>query len=272
MCQTGFFTLPPHILDQVHITDIKTFIMNVYVVELFGMIKKHPLISNNLKSFKMKIMKIKRLISRTNPIHNSIKISRQRIMACLDEQTSTRYHAISQFELMMATLMNIICDRCHSAYVSYGNTRKLYICDLCKHETKSKSIKSNQPPIWIDDNLTIKYDIPLQLQGLTLGEKILIQKYSPYIPILHIRCGYFAIKGHCICFPKDVASVCTNLPRINFTVITYIRHYGTKNDEALSKYDQFIIRKVKVMDALLWLKQNNVLYKGDDLVIDVNNL
>ena len=233
----------------------------------------NPLLSHNFKMLKNRITNLKRKITRTKTIHHSIKINRTRIMDAIYKKKWRRYDIISQFELQMASLQNLCCHKCHSVYVGYDNHRSKYICQLCQHDNKgTNENQSYQAPIWIDDKLSVQYDIPLQLQGLTLGEKLLIQKYSPYIPIVHIRHGTLALKGHCICFPKDVASVSNKLPRIDCSVVRYIRHYGTRNDEALSKYDGFIIRKYKVMNALIWLQQHNPLYREGEIIIEVNNL
>lgn len=146
------------------------------------------------------------------------------------------------------------------------------ICSLCQSDAKNRR-PLFQLPIWKDKLLNLKYDIPTQLQGLTIGEQLLIQKYSTYIPVVHVRGGILGLQGHCISFPKTFSSICTSLPRMNCEVVRFIRHYGDKERGALSNYQAFFIRRKVVMDALIWLKEYNPLYRDDpSLKIDFNNL
>ena len=112
-------------------------------------------------------------------------------------------------------------------------------------------------------------DIPKELQNLRVSEQLLIQKASPYIPVVHIRNGTLGIHGHCISFPKDMVDLYTTLPRIDCEVIRIIRHYGDKDGGPISKYKYFIIRKSKVLQALNFLKDHNPLYAN--VTIDENN-
>ena len=139
--------------------------------------------------------------------------------------------------------------------------------------TGRKKSTIRKGPIWIDSDGQIKHDIPIELQGLTLGEQLLIQKYSPYIPVVHIKHGTLGTHGHCISFPKDMSSLCTSLPRTDCSVIRFVRSYGNKVDGSDTKFKELLIRKKKVMGALFWLKKNNPLYRDDEsVVIDINNL
>ena len=196
----------------------------------------------------------------TQKIH-SIAINKKHFQDDTDGINSQRYHIIAEFEIRMASLVNFICHECNSMFIDYANNRKVYKCKLCQQDKKNDKRIKYQQPSWINRQLQVKNEIPLQLQNLNLGEKLLIQKYSPYIPIIHIRYGVLAMKGHCICFPKDVISIYKTLPRIDCQVVRYIRHYGTKHDDITENYDQFTVRKHKVMDALMWLKEYNPLYK-----------
>ena len=70
-----------------------------------------------------------------------------------------------------------------------------------------------------------------------------------------------------------MSDVCTDLPRTNCTVVRFIRHYVDKENVNECKYEGFIIRKKKVMDALFWLKRFNPLYRDDESVtINASNL
>lgn len=71
-----------------------------------------------------------------------------------------------------------------------------------------------KPPTWVDEYEKTRYDIPPELTSLRVGEQLLIQLYSPYVPIVHIKNGVLGIKGHCISFMKDITEMTIQLPRV----------------------------------------------------------
>ena len=169
------------------------------------------------------------------------------------------------------SLKNQLCHKCQCVFVDYPKCRGKYTCRLCISDGRRKChAKKKLGPVWFNRDQKIQYDIPMELQNITLGEQLLIQKYSPYIPVVHIKHGTLGVHGHCISFPKDMADICVSLPRVDCEVIRYIRHYGNKDGGALSKYHGFLIRKTKVMKALYFLKMHNPLYAN--VHIDIANL
>jgi len=59
-------------------------------------------------------------------------------------------------------------------------------------------------PIWFEDHGNIRYDVPEELQGLTIAKKCLIQMASPFIPVIHIKNGTLGSRGHCCFFPQQI--------------------------------------------------------------------
>lgn len=50
-------------------------------------------------------------------------------------------------------------------------------------------------PIWRDENRKVQYHVPQELQHLTFVEGILIQRYSPLLPVQHITKGVLGLQG-----------------------------------------------------------------------------
>ena len=66
------------------------------------------------------------------------------------------------------------------------------------------------------------YEIPEELSSLTISEQLIIRKSAPYIPSVHLRNGFYALRGQCVAFPQNISSVCTDLPRHPNEIVTFI--------------------------------------------------
>ena len=171
-----------------------------------------------------------------------------------------------EFERLMFSLKNVNCKKCFSIFLSRDTLRRK-TCRLCSSNHKKEHVYY---PVWFNDKQEIQYHVPTELKGLRVGEQLLIQKSSPYIPLVHVYNGTFGIQGHCVSFPQDIQDVCTKLPRLKCNVVRIIRSSVDTTSVANSHCNPFLIRRKKVIDALIWLKQYNILYK--DISIDMNNL
>lgn len=136
------------------------------------------------------------------------------------------------------------------------------------------SFHNNNGPVWINEKSNYAYSLPDELIDLRIGEKLLIQKPSTYIPLIHVYNGMYGIQCHCVSFPQDVSEVCYKLPHIKCSVVRVIRASSDNQDSVIKSHcKSFMIRRRKVMDALIWLKKFNVLYRDDpNIDIDENNL
>jgi hypothetical protein len=128
-------------------------------------------------------------------------------------------------------------------------------------------------PVWFDDNNEVQFNIPEELRCLRLGEQLLIQRLSCFIPIVHIKNGIMGLHGHCVSFRQDIIEICNILPRTRVNAIKIIKSYNTAGNIGLQDFDMFIIRRDIVLSALKWLKKYHKWYREDpDLIIQESNL
>ncbi len=141
-----------------------------------------------------------------------------------------------QYRLGMQTL-NGVCSRCSSSKNKF----------LFSHENKAL-------PTWTRDG-EIMYDIPKELAYLTMAEKLLIQRVSPLVPVIHIKNGILGVRGHIVSFFQDISSIARVLPRLpsEVSIIKVIRDSKTRYGDELKK--AFTVDRRRVMKALLWLKK-----------------
>ena len=89
-----------------------------------------------------------------------------------------------------------------------------HLCTSCKYYTQSNIKQLHQSlPVWWDDNDKIQFQLPEEMIGLREGEKLMIQKYSAYIPIHHLYKGQAGAKGHCCAFKQNIMDVTLVLPK-----------------------------------------------------------
>ena len=57
-------------------------------------------------------------------------------------------------------------------------------------------------PTWTERN-SVYYNLPKELKNLTIAEKMLIQRVSPLIPVIHLKNGVLGSRGHIVSFFQD---------------------------------------------------------------------
>ena len=100
--------------------------------------------------------------------------------------------------------------------------------------------------------------VPEELQCLTNCEEMLI---SRALPIMNVYTkpglGYLGYKAHIVTLPNNIQKVADILPQcpkeIPIIVFTFKGKSNTSRD--------FHVRREQVLNALLWLKENNPLYQ-----------
>lgn len=108
--------------------------------------------------------------------------------------------------------------------------------------------------------------LPSELCDMTIIEQQLISKITPCINVHLLKHGGVASSGHCMTFPQEVNQPSQILPRLPKDIkILKVRKRG-KNDTS----KEFTVRRFKVQNALLWLKQNNPVYS--DIIISQDRL
>jgi hypothetical protein len=200
------------------------------------------------------------------------------LLANMTTVEKDRYLSSYRHENFMFQLQHYKCIKCQSVSMykihSKINANTPYVCSQCAKKPDDFFVKQGSNrllPVWFDDVGQCHYELPDELVGLRLGEKLLIQRYSCFVPIVHIKNGIMGIKGHCCCFKQDICDMATTLPRLKVNAIKVVK--GVKNSAGFLSEISFIVRKDRVMSALFWLKKYHKWYRDDkDLIICEENL
>jgi hypothetical protein len=171
------------------------------------------------------------------------------------------------FEFKNKSLEYIACYSCKgkqlfdtSAEDFQKNQRK---CTYCKDNkcTLKQYLEDDMLPIWIDENGTKRFDQPEELQNLTLGEKLCIQKISCLMPVVHIKNGRLGIRGSTVMFENDIRNMVNSLPRTNVNVLNVLKNFTDEKNGCGSKQQvSFKIRRKKVLRALRFLVKHHPAY------------
>ena len=186
--------------------------------------------------------------------------------------------AVNDFEEKIKNLHHKRCNVCRSVAIDLDLKRKRdgsgrVMCKVCVKNNYNEQDMQSILPVWSDENGKVCYHLPPKLLGLREGEKLIISPYLVYVPLHHLRKGQLASKGHVCCFPQDIPSFTSTLPRLpkDAQLIKVIRSYQDANDTDMPiKTKDFSIRRDKICAALLWLKKHSMVFK--DITIDFDNL
>ena len=112
-------------------------------------------------------------------------------------------------------------------------------------------------------------DIPDQLRELTIPEQKLISLYRHNSCIIKLHSPWHspstaqsALKGNCITFPQNVSNIATSLPLSPNDLCSSIKiiFIGSSKPSRYHLRKILTVRRQRILDALTWLKQNNMLY------------
>jgi hypothetical protein len=223
-----------------------------------------------------------------NPNHGVVGRSRETYRSRLTKEETIH------FEYKMRTLQVSTCSICRENKLIFpkgvakdlpnGISVGTDMCSLCRKnncQESNKYLRENLQPIWYErddsgnfkyDNngeKLVRYDIPEELKSLTMAEKLLIRRCSPLIPSHHIRNGVYGIYGHCVTFPQDIDSMCTELPQKESNMVIFVRNLSDRKSGVIHT-QHFKVNKEKVLRALKWLKVHHVGYK--DITINESNM
>ena len=116
--------------------------------------------------------------------------------------------AMFRFEGRMFRIKHKQCARCHSVSLTEdfmpGESR---FCKLCKKDKDKFTCENQAFPIWYTEEGAPQWHVPEVLSRLTIAEQMLIQRLSPYVPVLHIRNGVMGLKGHVCSFPQEIGKI-----------------------------------------------------------------
>lgn len=173
----------------------------------------------------------------------------------------------SHFELKCSEIKTVLCPCCMRVGINLQIGNK-GVCKSCGALGNTKYFETKGAlPIWHQDG-TPQFHIPEELACLSLAEKMLIQRASPFIPLRHIKNGIFGIAGHVCTFPQDIAEFANKLPRHknDVTMISVLKTVQTEiGSDQTTNTTTYRVNKKKVGKALKWLKENNTEYKSIEI-------
>lgn len=157
---------------------------------------------------------------------------------------------------------------------------QLRICKKCSNTLHN----SNKVPLFALANGLLVGDIPECLKCLTIVEEACISLRHGRCYIIHLNgdsnlhsspMSQRGLRGHVIIYPKRVGCMANVLPPPIDDVITpmcvlFVGSSPPTKEWLLKSAKPLIIRREKVRQALVWLKENNPLYK--DVCIDHDTL
>ena len=169
------------------------------------------------------------------------------------------------FESRMFKVHHTVCRSCRRCSL------KLVLSSpgLCVSCTNNNPSSTRPVPRLHEDSL-VQYEVPLVLKKLTTAEKLLIQRVSPFVPLVHIKHGNLGMRGHVCSFMQDISGIVSTLPRLpaEVEIIKVDRKFKDKNGDICRHV--YSVSKSKVLDALEFLVQHHPDYR--DVRIEPRNL
>ena len=163
------------------------------------------------------------------------------------------------FHLDQEHLEHRQCTMCKEAWPTRQNlASEVYICYRCKRDKKS-------PRKFSAENDMDPGIVPEQLRGLTQVEEMLISRVCPIMRVYRKHGGQRGYKGHVLNLPQDIPSFLNRLPsRVADLPVLIVRRHGVEDT-----HRDFTVRRHKVLEAVLWLKTNNLFFKDIEIDRDV---
>ncbi|CAF4680721.1 unnamed protein product [Rotaria sp. Silwood2] len=146
---------------------------------------------------------------------------------------------------------------------------KVDICVLCQKCHGALS-KGSIPKFSAANNMWLG-DIPAELQGLTIPEQKLISLYRHNSCIIKLHSTFHstttaqtALKGNCITFVQNVPNIVNSLSLTLDDLCDALKviFIGARPPVRIHLKKVLTVRKKKIIQALHWLKKNNVLYRN----------
>ncbi|RDB27295.1 ATP-dependent DNA helicase PIF1 [Hypsizygus marmoreus] len=157
-----------------------------------------------------------------------------------------------------------------------SNTNDTYICSECER----KLLAGVRPPLSLSNNMWIG-DTPHELSVLTLPERILIALYFPAAYIVKLfpkvegaqfwdkATMHSGIQGNVSTYPLDHSEIASMIdgktmppPIAILSAVIGVTFIGRKNLPEKTLPDMFLVRRDRVLRALVWLKNHNPLYRN----------
>lgn len=152
------------------------------------------------------------------------------------------------------------CDVCHETWPNRSDARSPhYTCLRCKRDKRQVKLFSKENDM--DPDI-----IPPCLEGLSQLEEMLIARVCPIMCVYRLKGGQRGYNGHVLNLPQDLQGFLTKLPcYVTDLPVLVVRRHGADNTHRDCR-----VRRDHVLNALLWLKQNNPFYR--EIEIDAHAL
>ena len=93
--------------------------------------------------------------------------------------------SILEFESFCRTICHQKCNICRHVGL-FLDLNKANICKFCIRKKADRIPDPYNLPVWYDSNGVIQYHLPEELQDLRIGEQLIIQRLSLYVPIQYL--------------------------------------------------------------------------------------
>ena len=151
------------------------------------------------------------------------------------------------------------CTVCFEAWPLKSKPKAPYVCSRCFRDKKSQKKFSVE-------NSLIPSSVPDELKDLTQIEEMLFARALPIMRVYIKRGGQRGYSGHCINLLQKVSELATCLPRYpRDLAVIIVKVNGIDNT-----FRDVTVRKQKVLNALLWLMNNNPHY--NDITVNEDAL
>lgn len=97
-------------------------------------------------------------------------------------------------------------------------------------------------------------EVPPELRGLTQVEEMRIAMAATIMRVCRLKGGQEGYGGHVANVAQDVGDLVQRLPRLSTDVPVLVVHRDGGND---GTHKDFLARRQRVLDTLLWLQLNN---------------
>jgi len=144
---------------------------------------------------------------------NENDVDYSKIMNNANHPMSTFLQQAFKFEQDMLNCKFKYCKVCHQRRLIM--VTKTDVCSRCSSQKTVQLFthENKALPTWTERN-RVYYNLPKELKNLTIAEKMLIQRVSPLIPVIHLKNGILGSRGHIVSFFQDLSTICNIFPRL----------------------------------------------------------
>ena len=175
--------------------------------------------------------------------------------------------------LLQSNNQNILDEYNHYGYILDGAGLDGSIVTCCK--SCLDSLEKNKLPSMSVANGMDFGKCPVELQGLTVVEKILIAAYRTSLCIIKLKevagkgTDQKSLRGNSISFPQDIETITSNIKERalpcdvdDLTDVIKVVFVGSKPPTRRQLHNVLYVRRKKVVDALKWLKLHHPQYSN----------